>query len=309
VLKNFCCIEFREGSKEEILPDFMPDFPYISSYMEFDRQKAGRFVPWHWHKEVELFYVESGVVEYYIPKGKAVFPAGSGGLVNSNVLHMTKSKDRAANTVQLNHIFDVSLIGGHHGSRIEQKYILPLTTASQIGIIRLDPKQQDQDAILKDIRKSFQISSNGYAYEIKLRSALSDIWARIFALSAPLLHAGKNNDKTDDTLKLMLIYIHEHFWEKVTVKEISSAAFISERECFRTFRECLHTTPLEYLRNYRLQQACRMLTQGQETITAVSHACGLGSSSYFGSVFKDCFGCSPMEYRRKWQDCDITRQV
>ena len=71
----------------------------------------------------------------------------------------------------------------------------------------------------------------------------------------------------------------------------------------------LHTTPLEYLRNYRLQQACRMLTQGQETITAVSHACGLGSSSYFGSVFKDCFGCSPMEYRRKWQDCDITRQV
>ena len=42
---------------------------------------------------MELFYVESGVVEYYIPKGKAVFPAGSGGLVNSNVLHMTKSKD------------------------------------------------------------------------------------------------------------------------------------------------------------------------------------------------------------------------
>ena len=119
----------------------------------------------------------------------------------------------------------------------------------------------------------------------------------------------RDSDKTDDTLKLMLIYIHEHFWEKVTVKEISSAAFISERECFRTFRECLHTTPLEYLRNYRLQQACRMLTQGQETITAVSHACGLGSSSYFGSVFKDCFGCSPMEYRRKWQDCDITRQV
>ena len=110
MLINFCCIEFREGSKEEILPDFMPDFPYISSYMEFDRQKAGRFVPWHWHKEVELFYVESGVVEYYIPKGKAVFPAGSGGLVNSNVLHMTKSKDRAANTVQLNHIFDVSLL-------------------------------------------------------------------------------------------------------------------------------------------------------------------------------------------------------
>ena len=309
MLKNFCCIEYREGSKEEILPDFMPDFPYISSYMEFDIQKAGRFVPWHWHKEVELFYVESGVVEYYIPKGKVVFPAGSGGMVNSNVLHMTKSKDSAANTIQLNHIFDVSLIGGSQGSRIEKKFILPLTTASHIGIISLDPNQQEQDAILKDIRKSFQISSGEYAYEIKLRSALSDIWARIFALSYPLLKEGRDTDKTDDKLKLMIIYIQEHFWDKVSVKDIASAAFISERECYRTFSECLHTTPLGYLRNYRLQQACRMLTQGQDAVTAVSHACGLGSSSYFGSVFKENFGCSPMEYRKRWQNHDITGQI
>ena len=84
----------------------------------------------------------------------------------------------------------------------------------------------------------------------------------------------------------MIIYIQEHFWDKVSVKDIASAAFISERECYRTFSECLHATPLGYLRNYRLQQACRMLTQGQDAVTAVSHACGLGSSSYFGSVFK-----------------------
>ena len=58
MLKNFCCIEYREGSKEEILPDFMPDFPYISSYMEFDIQKAGRFVPWHWHKAVSYTHLD-----------------------------------------------------------------------------------------------------------------------------------------------------------------------------------------------------------------------------------------------------------
>ena len=230
-------------------------------------------------------------------------------MVNSNVLHMTKSKDSAANTIQLNHIFDVSLIGGSQGSRIEKKFILPLTTASHVGIISLDPNQQEQDAILKDIRKSFQISSGEYAYEIKLRSALSDIWSRIFALSSPLLKEGRDKDKTDDKLKLMIIYIQEHFWDKVSVKDIASAAFISERECYRTFSECLHTTPLGYLRNYRLQQACRMLTQGQDAVTAVSHACGLGSSSYFGSVFKEYFGCSPMEYRKKWQNHEITGQI
>ncbi len=80
---------------------------------------------------------------------------------------------------------------------------------------------------------------------------------------------------------MMIIYIHEHFRDKITVGNIAGAAFISERECFRTFQECLRTTPVEYLKAYRLQQASRMLAQGRESVTLVSQACGLGSSSYF----------------------------
>ena len=111
MLKNICCIQFREGSKEELLPDFSPDFPHIASYVELDKLHPLRFIPWHWHKEVELFYVESGVVEYHIPKGTFVFPAGHGGLLNSNVLHMTQSPKGIVHTVQLEHLFDPSLIG------------------------------------------------------------------------------------------------------------------------------------------------------------------------------------------------------
>lgn len=64
-------------------------------------------------------------------------------------------------------------------------------------------------------------------------------------------------------------------------------------------------TPVEYIRTYRLQIACEMLAHGQETITSISHECGLGSSSYFGKVFREYAKCSPIEYRRKWQDYDI----
>ncbi|MCI8978129.1 MAG: AraC family transcriptional regulator, partial [Lachnospiraceae bacterium] len=31
---------------------------------------------------------------------------------------------------------------------------------------------------------------------------------------------------------------------------------------------------------------------------------GLGSSSYFGKVFREYAHCSPTEYRRKWQNSD-----
>lgn len=51
-----------------------------------------------------------------------------------------------------------------------------------------------------------------------------------------------------------------------------------------------------------------MLAKGHESVTVISHACGLGSSSYFGKVFREYAHCTPVEYRKKWQDCDIERR-
>lgn len=111
----------------------------------------------------------------------------------------------------------------------------------------------------------------------------------------------KNNGK----IKLLMAYIHEHYAEKISIPELAASAYISERECFRVFRECLHMTPAAYIQSYRLQAACQMLARGDRPITFISQACGLGSSSYFGKVFREHTGCSPLEYRRRWQDCDI----
>ncbi|WP_437439574.1 helix-turn-helix transcriptional regulator [Enterocloster citroniae] len=61
----------------------------------------------------------------------------------------------------------------------------------------------------------------------------------------------------------------------------------------------MHMTPMEYIKDYRLQMACQMLARGQESITMISNACGLGSSSYFGKIFRDYAHCTPLEYRKK----------
>ena len=306
-MRNISNIEFHTGSKEELLPDFVSDFQYIASRVELDKH-IDRFVPWHWHKAVELFYMQSGKLEYYTPKGKMVFSTGSGGMVNSNVLHMTRSQAEAKGTVQLLHIFDTSFIGGEPGSRIEKKFISPFIKAPQVEIIGLYPESPAQAALLNAIRESFHLSENDFGYEIKLRTALSDIWLQLLTISLPLLEKKGDYNKINDKIKLMMIYIHEHYAEKISIGEIAAAAFFSERECFRAFHDCLHMTPVEYIKNYRLQMACNMLSKGRESITFIGHACGLGSSSYFGKVFRDHVGCTPLEYRKKWQDSDIQRQ-
>lgn len=294
-------IEFCAGSREERLPDFAPDFPYIASRAEMDFYPE-RFVPWHWHSAVELFYMESGSLEYSTPQGKAVFPQGSGGFVNSNVLHMTRPLGPVGKNVQLVHLFDPGLIAGPPGSRIGQKYVLPLAAAQQVELAALRPGDPAQEALLERVRAAFCLSEQESGYEIRLRSALSEIWLGLFELLRPRLEEPARPGRSSEKLKALMAYIHEHYADRIGVAELAASAYLSERECFRLFRDCLHTTPAAYIRSYRLQAACQMLARSEMSLTEIGRASGLGSSSYFGKLFREAMGCTPSEYRRRWQD-------
>lgn len=298
-MRDITELKFYAGSREELLPDFAPDFPYIASRVAMDCY-PGRSAPWHWHGAVELSYTQQGCMHYHTPGGVVFLPAGSAVLVNANVLHMTIAEP---NTVQLLHIFEPSLLAAPE-SRIETRYLAPLTAASQVEVLTLTPEDPAQAAVLEEIKKAFSLSPQDFGYEVRLRNALSEVWLALLEQAQPLLSAPCRQTKASGQVKEMMAYIHEHFGEKLAVSDIAAAAFLSERECFRAFRECLHTTPAEYMKNYRLQQACRLLREERNSITEVGQLCGLGSSSYFGKTFRDAMGCAPSEYRRKWQNID-----
>lgn len=303
-MRNLQSIQIDGNSNEEILPGFTQEFPYIATCAELDRY-ANSFTPWHWHRSVELFYIQSGFLEYMTPGGKWIFPAGSGGFVNSNVLHSTVFQRQKENNIQLLHIFDPSLISGESGSRIETKYILPLTASAGVELIPLFPDKPEQAEILKSILSAFELRESHWGYELKLRNILSDIWMKLFELARPQMQSSQSADG-DGKIKKLMIYIHEHYSQPISVAELSQSVPVSKRACFRLFREHLHTTPAEYIRSYRLQKACQMLARSNESITQIACQCGLGSSSYFGKIFRDAYQCTPLEYRRKWHDCDIS---
>ena len=298
-------LEFQNGSKEEKLPYDTPDFPYLASRAELDFYHE-LFVPWHWHNAIELFYMESGGLKYYTPHQNLAFPAGSAGMVNVNVLHKTQVQTNTKNNIQLLHIFDPQLLAGAHGSLIEQKYIAPIVTAPQIELIALSPNEPEQAAVIDLIRAAFAISEEDLGYEFKIREALSRIWIELFQLCAPVLkEKSQAVDMTTDKVKGMMAYIHEHYAEKISIRELASAVFLSERECYRVFQNHLHMTPVDYIRSYRIQIACQMLAESRMPITEVGIACGMGNSSYFGKIFREVTGYTPRQYRCKWQDKNI----
>lgn len=82
-------------------------------------------------------------------------------------------------------------------------------------------------------------------------------------------------------------------------------AYLIERECYRVFHDCLHMTPVEYIKAYRLQAACQMLAKGAEmkyfsytlciTMIPVKKLCPRGSAFRnleIKELFEEQIGCS-----------------
>ena len=89
-------------------------------------------------------------------------------------------------------------------------------------------------------------------------------------MCAPLLkEKSQAKNISSDKVKGMMVYIHEHYAEKISIRELASAVFLSERECYRVFQNHLHMTPADYIRSYRIQIACQMLAESQVPVTEV----------------------------------------
>lgn len=298
-------VDLYPGSQEERLPGFTPQFPHLVSCSMLDRYPQ-RTAPWHWHRSVELFYVKSGALIYYTPGGQRLFRAGSGGLVNSNVLHQTRAVETDAESIQYVHLFEPELITGVPGGGIEQRYVAPLLKAPGLELIGLSPEDPAQAETLVLLRESYALDETAFGYELELQAMLCRIWAGLARQVQPQLQQTPPAVETaSEKIKPMMLYIHAHLAEKLPVGQLAAAVFCSERECYRMFQTCLHTTPGGYIRNVRLQTACKLLRETKLPITEVAQQCGLGSSSYFGAQFRQEFGASPTEYRLKWQNLDI----
>jgi transcriptional regulator GlxA family with amidase domain len=97
----------------------------------------------------------------------------------------------------------------------------------------------------------------------------------------------------------MIAFIQEHFSEKLTLEEIATSAAISTRECLRCFKTSIRQSPMDYLIEYRIRTAKKLLETTDHSITDIALACGFNSNSYFTKLFHRICGKTPNIYRKE----------
>lgn len=103
-----------------------------------------------------------------------------------------------------------------------------------------------------------------------------------------------------ERMKQMLRYVEEHYAEELTVEKLAGCVALSESACLRSFRQFLGITPIQYVKQYRVEKAAELLRSTRLKTGEIGAECGFTDGSYFIKIFREIKHCTPKEYRMKF---------
>ncbi|CAM3992305.1 AraC family transcriptional regulator [Paenibacillus alkaliterrae] len=83
-----------------------------------------------------------------------------------------------------------------------------------------------------------------------------------------------------------------------SVEKLAAFAGVSASHFYRTFQEYTGEPPITFVERLRVKEACRQLTESQDSVTDITHRLGYQSSQHFATVFKRFVGVTPTEWRK-----------
>ncbi|WP_367753037.1 AraC family transcriptional regulator [Flavobacterium sp. WC2430] len=106
------------------------------------------------------------------------------------------------------------------------------------------------------------------------------------------------NNKEQLRLKIVYEFIEENFQRSISLEEIAEKTNLSKAAFCRYFKKMTQLTFIEFLNQYRIEQAKRLL-KSDKNVTETCYECGFESLSYFNRIFKKVVGINPIQFKKK----------
>lgn len=227
----------------------------------------------HSHDRAELYFLTDGVRCLFAGGRLFMLRAGDLFLVPPGVEHRTIDVDGLAYS-KLICMLPVSLLPSR------------LAGISDVRIVRADGADREELYSLIPILTECADAERMSAVFRMLATVLRLPECREHVSSLPL---GRMSE--------ILLYIEEHFAEKITLTDLSERFYISEFYLCRLFKEYAGRTLLSYLTSLRVERAKQLLATTDMQVERIASLSGFGSVSSLGKAFRASLGCSPRDYR------------
>lgn len=264
------------------------NFP--AGYYHITKSHPQYAMPYHWHEELELIRIESG--EFEVTVNETAIPAKAGDviLVNSGFLHGGTPRDCVYECL----VFPVSLLfsqthASHFLNQLDSQDLI-LDTYYPAGQAPLITELAEHlFTLLRQSETGNELQCLGILYQFMG-----------ILQTAGRYHPSEKSDisshKNIYLLKNVLNYIEAHYAEKIELSTLARIAGMSPKYFCRFFSEMTGHTPIDYVNYYRIERACYLLVNTEDSITGVAMRCGFGDISYFTRIFKKYKGKPPRQY-------------
>jgi AraC family transcriptional regulator len=98
-------------------------------------------------------------------------------------------------------------------------------------------------------------------------------------------------------LRQMKEILHAHFSENLTLACLSEMVGVHPVYLAAAYRKCYRCTIGDYVRQLRVEYACRELLSSDIPLVEIALSAGFSSQSHFSRTFKQFTGMSPAQYR------------
>ncbi len=251
----------------------------------------------HWHKEMEIMYIEKGSGIAKLNKDTLKLKKGDILLINSGTLHHIKS-DRRNILYFKSVVFDLSYLSGSPGD-LCQEQILSQIMENQARFIHLihpeDSGYEEIQSLFSQIFDSHRKKADYFYMELK--GLFYQFFFQMLTHNYIVTEAPKDR-KNLAAIKDSIRYMNEHYKEEIKVSDLAAISFYNENYFMRLFKEYTGKTPTQYLTELRIEKSRYLLLHTNLSITDIAFETGFNSASYFIRKFQELNGETPQKLRK-----------
>jgi AraC-like DNA-binding protein len=251
----------------------------------------------HWHTEYEINYVFNEYLDVLLNGKTQRVLAGQALFINPRSIHGKADPVPDAHRC-CGIIFSNDFLFGSRTDTLYAKYIYTLYEAGSFFksfIAGNEPFEKEMLGLIRDVVKADQEKKAGY--ELKIRASLLSLFSVYFennAFETAVTAYTERIGSIQNTIK----YIEEHFDDEIRVQELADMAHYSLEHFSRLFKQVTGKSPQEYIMDYRIGAAMKMLERNEKSVTDIAYDCGFSEAPYFSRLFKMKNGKTPFEYRK-----------
>ena len=97
----------------------------------------------------------------------------------------------------------------------------------------------------------------------------------------------------------VLRFMHDNFRSDISMTQLSGIIGVTPQHFCRVFRRTMNVRPNEFLTQLRLDEAKRLLTEKNISVSDAAEKSGFRNAGYFSTVFRKYEGMSPAQYKKR----------